>query len=85
MILRRYDRDDSPLAQGYIVLSEPTVDEDNTTSNSRYPSIALDASGAAHVLWQQSDDSESPDNDVFYAVSAHSRLKQCGSARVCGV
>ena len=70
VILRRYDRDDSPLAQGYIVLSEPTVDEDNTTSNSRYPSIALDASGAAHVLWQQSDDSESPDNDVFYAVSA---------------
>ncbi len=70
IMLRRFDRDDAPLAQGYVVLSEPTIDEDNTTTNSRYPSIALDASGAAHVLWEQSDDSDAPDNDIFYAVSA---------------
>ena len=50
IMLRRFDRDDAPLAQGYVVLSEPTIDEDNTTTNSRYPSIALDASGAARSL-----------------------------------
>ena len=51
------------------VASEAVAGEDNSLEKSREPAFAIDANGAAHVVWQEWDNDESqPDYDIIYGV-----------------